>query len=91
LAEVVEILQFHTNRHITESRAERFEEGKYSRVKKFWFKINKQFQPVSHSVRLLCLFSIHNMRFWGQWLTEILSCQPWESIEIDVSFYGLHW
>jgi len=27
--------------------------------------------------------------FWDQWLKEILSCHLWESIEIDVLFYGL--
>jgi len=30
-------------------------------------------------------------RFWEQWLIEILSYQPWESIVIDVLFYGHHW
>jgi len=30
------------------------------------------------------------LRFWKQWLKEILSCHLWELFEINVLFYGCH-
>jgi len=54
-------------------------------------KIDKQFQPANHSFRLFkSVFYTQYLRFWEQWLTEMLLCQPWESIEIDGLFYGHH-
>jgi len=54
--------------------------------------MTNNFKPVSHSVSLSCLFSTdaQHLIFWEQWLKEIFSCHPWESIEIDVLFYGHH-
>jgi len=66
----------------------------YTAMLKFFFywKMTNNFEPVSHSVRLFCLFSMHNVRDWSeQWLKKILSCHLWEAIEIDVLFYGHHW
>jgi len=52
----------------------------------------EQFQtsPPSSETFIL-VFSAQCLRFWEQWLKEILSCHSWKSIEIDGLFYGHHW
>jgi len=34
------------------------------------------------------VFYTQYLIFWEQWLKEILSCHPWEPVDIDVLLYG---
>jgi len=42
----------------------------------------------SVSETFVLVFYAQYLIFWEQCSKEILSCHPWESIEIDVLFYG---
>ena len=54
----------------------------------FW-KMTNNFKPVSEISVLV--FYAQYLIFWEQWLKEILSGHPQESVEIDDLFYGHHW
>ena len=55
----------------------RFEEGIYCTVifNLLLLKKDKQFPPVSHSVRLVLVFHAHYLRAWEQWLKDRVPTQ----------------
>ena len=84
--------QFHTNRHITESRGRTLGKSNVQPTILIFLVLindNNFNQPVTQwYCTSVLVFYAQYLTFWEQWLKVILSRHLWESIDIAVSFYG---
>jgi len=55
-------------------------------------KNDKNFNQLqSLSETFVLVFNAQYLRFWEQWLKEVLWCHRGGSVKIDILFYGHHW